>query len=70
MLLSSTGRVLTGSVTAVVGGVMIPWDLYNLSNGIHDLLSGDMSEASKQIRLIADQLEKELNDMTANGQEE
>ena len=70
VLLSSTGRVLTGSVTAVVGGVMIPWDLYNLSNGIHDLLSGDMSEASKQIRLIADQLEKELNDMTANGQEE
>ena len=70
VLLSSTGRVLTGSVTAVIGGVMIPWDLYNLSTGIHDLLSGDISEASKQIRLIADQLEKELNDMTANGQEE
>ena len=64
LLLSSSTRVLTGSLTAVLGGVMIPWDLYNLSTGIKDLLSGDMSEASKQIRNIADQLKKALDEIT------
>ena len=64
LLLSSGTRVLTGSLTAVLGGVMIPWDLYNLKNGIHDLLSGDMSEASKQIRKIAAELKKALDEMT------
>ena len=63
LFLSSSARVLTGTLTAVLGGVMIPWDLYNLNKGINDLVNGNMSEASKQIRNIADQLEKALNDL-------
>lgn len=64
LFLSSSTRVLAGSLTAVLGGVMIPWDLHNLKKGINDLLNGNMSEASKQIRSIADQLKKALDDLS------
>ena len=61
LLAGTGGRVIAGSVTVGVAGVTMAWDLYSLTNGIIKLVRGEGSQASRQIRSIANQLELELD---------
>lgn len=60
LLLHTSGRVISGTVTGVFGGVTMLWDMYQLKKGVRDL-AGQGREGEQQIRNIADQLEAGLN---------
>ena len=64
LLVGTGGRVVAGSVTVVVAGVTIAWDLYSLATGVIKLVRGEGSQAARQIRNIAQQLELELDTLT------
>ena len=64
LLVGTGGRVVAGSVTVVVAGVTMAWDLYSLTTGVIKLVSGEGAQAAKQIRNIAEQLELELDTLT------
>jgi len=59
LLARTSGQVLSGTVTSVFGGVTMLWDMYQLNNGIKQIVEGG-EEASEQIRDIAQQLEQGL----------
>ena len=61
LLAGTGGRVIAGSVTVGVAGLTMAWDLYSLTTGIIKLVRGEGSQASRQIRSIANQLELELD---------
>ena len=43
ILLQSGGRVISGAVTSVFGGVTLLWDVYNLRGGVKELAAGEDS---------------------------
>merc|ERR1719394_1582550 len=63
LVAQGAGRVLSGSITTVFGGVTMLWDLYQLRSGVRSLVEGG-EEGSKQIRAIADELELGLAEFT------
>ena len=64
MLMKMGGR-FASKATVVVAGATIVWDLYSLATDIKDLVKGEGSQASKQIRNIAEQLERELDTLSS-----
>ncbi|XP_023343503.1 uncharacterized protein LOC111712969 [Eurytemora carolleeae] len=62
ILLNTGGRVISGAVTSVFGGVTLLWDVYQLRGGVKELASGG-GEGAAQLRNIADQLEEALTGM-------
>jgi len=65
VLLKSGGRLLSGSIASLLGGVTMIWDMYQLNLGIKKLALGG-EEGVKQIRLAAEQLEGGLRDLLAD----
>ena len=61
LLVRTGGRMLSGTVTSVVGGVTMMLDMYHLRNGVKKLAAGG-EEGVIQIRQIAEQLELGLED--------
>ena len=55
------GRTLAGSMTVAVAGLTIALDLYSLTTEVTKLVKDEGSKAAKIFRVIADQLEEELN---------
>jgi len=41
--LNTGGRVISGAVTSVFGGVTLLWDVYQLRGGVKELASGTHS---------------------------
>lgn len=68
LLLQTSGRVLSGAVTSVFGGVTLLWDIYQLKGGIQELAAGGQ-EGAREIRNIARQLEVALFSMEEEQQE-
>lgn len=65
LVAQGAGRVLSGTVTSVLGGVTMLWDMYQLRSGLRQLVGGpDNQEAATQIREIAGQLEEGLRDFS------
>ena len=59
----TSGQVLSGTVTSVLGGVTMLWDMYQLKDGLAQLADGS-EEGVEQIREIATQLELALSHFT------
>ena len=62
LVLHTSGRVLSGSVTVVLGGVTMLYDIYKLNNEVQEIAKLG-SEGASEIRTIADQLEKTLGEL-------
>ena len=56
VLARTSGQVLSGTVTSVLGGVTMLWDMYQLRAGLQRIVEGGGEEAAAQIRDIARQL--------------
>jgi len=69
VILHSSGRVLSGSVTVVLGGVTMIYDIYKLSNEL-EAIAKLGTEGASELRVIADQLEESLLTLHAKRQEE
>ena len=63
LLARTSGQVLSGTVTSVLGGVTMLWDMYQLKDGLAQLADGS-EEGAEQIREIATQLELALSHFT------
>lgn len=69
LLLHTSGRIISGSVTVVLGGVTMLYDIYKLSGEVTDMAKlGE--EGASEIRTIADQLEEALLELCYNKSEE
>ena len=64
VLARTSGQVLSGTVTSVLGGVTMLWDMYQLRAGIQRIVEGGGEEAAAQIRDIARQLEAGLREFS------
>ena len=62
VLLRTSGKVFSGSVTVVFGGITMAWDIYKLSNEIEELIKLG-AEGANDIRTLAKELEKALLDL-------
>jgi len=69
LLLHTSGRVISGTVTSMFGGVTLLWDVYQLKKGVRELAAGGQ-EGEMEIRSIADQLEDSLNKFNKEGGED
>ncbi len=68
LLLHSSGRLLSGSVTVVLGGATMAYDIYRLGGELEHLSTGGKREAAaEKLRDIARQLEVALGGL---GEEE
>ena len=64
VLARTSGQVLSGTVTSVLGGVTMLWDMYQLRAGLQRIVEGGGEEAAAQIRDIARQLEAGLREFS------
>jgi len=62
LVLHTSGRLLSGSVTVVLGGVTMLYDIYKLNNEVQEIAKLG-SEGASEIRTIADHLEKTLGEL-------
>jgi len=69
LVAQGAGKVLSGTVTSVFGGVTMLWDMYQLREGVKKLAEGG-EEGAEEIRKIADQLEQGLTDFGAKDYSE
>jgi len=69
LVAQGAGRMLSGTVTSVFGGVTMLWDMYQLREGVKGLAEGG-EEGAREIRNIADQLEKGLEDFSSRDYSE
>jgi len=69
LVAQGAGKVLSGTVTSVFGGVTMLWDMYQLREGVKKLAEGG-EEGAQEIRNIAEQLEKGLTDFGAKDYSE
>jgi len=69
LVAQGAGKVLSGTVTSVFGGVTMLWDMYQLREGVKKLAEGG-EEGAQEIRNIAEQLEKGLEDFAAKDYSE
>lgn len=56
LVAQGAGRLLSGTVTSVFGGVTMLWDMHQLRAGVRQLTEGG-EDGARQIRDIAEQLE-------------
>jgi len=69
VILHASGRVLSGSVTVVLGGATLVYDIYKLNNEVQEIARlGE--EGASELRVIADQLEASLMDLQAKNEED
>ena len=58
ILVATSGRVLSGGITVVLGSITMMYDIYQLSREMEDIAT---KRAGDEIRLIADKLELSLD---------
>ena len=58
ILVATSGRVLSGGITVVLGSITMMYDIYQLSMEMEDIAT---KRAGDEIRLIADKLELSLD---------
>ncbi len=62
LLLHTSGRLLSGSVTVVLGGATMLYDIYKLNREMGEIAKLG-AEGASEIRTIADQLEETLGEL-------
>ena len=58
ILVATSGRVLSGGITVVLGSITMMYDIYQLSIEMEDIAT---KRAGDEVRLIADKLELSLD---------
>ena len=58
ILVATSGRVLSGGITVVLGSITMMYDIYQLSMEMEDIAT---KRAGDEVRLIADKLELSLD---------
>ena len=64
ILLHTSGRALAGGVTVVFGSITMAYDIYKLSTEVESIAS---KGAGNDIREIAEQLEKSLDELLSQS---
>ncbi len=70
LVLHTSGRVVTGTVTVVLGGATMIYDIYKLNSGLEAMANGRDREAAQHLREIADQLQVALQELHLGSEEE
>ena len=63
LIVSASGRLISGSIAIVAGGVTVAYDVYKLHSEIDKLVTQTVEKSAAELRDIADKLEESLQEL-------
>lgn len=63
LILVASGRIVTGSVTVVMGGLTMGYDIYKLTSQIEILATKSIESSAEELKEIANKLEESLQEL-------
>ena len=63
LILQASGRLVSGSISVVTGGLTVAYDVYKLHSEIDKLVTQSVEKSAAELRDIADKLEESLQEL-------
>ena len=63
LIISASGRLISGSIAIVIGGVTVAYNVYKLHSEIDKLVTQTVEKSAAELRDIADKLEEALQEL-------
>ena len=63
LIVVASGRLVSGSIAIVAGGVTVAYDVYKLHSEIDKLVTQSVEKSAAELRDIADKLEQSLQEL-------